>query len=391
MTSGQPIECKAAIAWEAEKPLDVTTIIVDPPQKGEVRIKIVATALCHTDSYTLDGHDPEGLFPCVLGHEAAGVVESVGEGVTSVKPGDHVIPCYQAFCRDCKMCKSNKTNLCGKIRQWTGKGVMAADDKSRFRHKESGKTIYHFMGTSTFTEYTVVHEVSVAKITEKAPLDKVCLLGCGVTTGLGAVLNTAKVEKGATAAVFGLGTIGLAVIDALREVGASMIIAVDMDEGKFERAKAWGATHLLNPAKLDKSVVEKIVEMTTVEGLGGVDYSFECIGNVQVMRQALECTHKGWGQSVVIGVAASGKEISTRPFQLVTGRVWKGTAFGGFKSRDDVPKLVDRYMEGKFKVDEYVTHTLKLEEINQAFELLHSGKCLRVVMTTSAKDEGNLS
>jgi S-(hydroxymethyl)glutathione dehydrogenase/alcohol dehydrogenase len=380
-TAGKPIECLAAIAWEAEKPLDVTTVIVDPPQKGEVRVKIEATALCHTDAYTLDGHDPEGLFPCILGHEAAGIVESVGEGVTSVKPGDHVIPCYQAFCAECGMCKSNKTNLCGKIRQWTGKGIMSADSKPRFRHKESGKEIFHFMGTSTFAEYTVVHEVSLAKIADKAPLDKVCLLGCGVTTGLGAVLNTAKVEKGATAAVFGLGTIGLAVIDALREVGASKIIGVDLDEGKFERAKQWGATHLLNPAKCDKPIVETIVGLTSEDGVGGVDYSFECIGNVQVMRQPLECCHKGWGESVVIGVAASGKEIATRPFQLVTGRVWRGTAFGGFKSRVDVPKLVDRYLEGKFKVDEYVTHELKLTEINKAFDLLHSGQCLRVVMT----------
>lgn len=391
MTAGKPIECLGAIAWEANKPLDVTTVIVDPPQKGEVRVKIEATALCHTDAYTLDGHDPEGLFPCILGHEAAGIVESVGEGVTTVKPGDKVIPCYQAFCGECKMCKSGKTNLCGRIRQWTGKGVMAADSKPRFRHKESGKEIFHFMGTSTFVEYTVVHEVSVAKINEKAPLDKVCLLGCGVTTGLGAVLNTAKVEKGATAAVFGLGTIGLAVIDALREVGASKIIGIDMDVGKFKRAKEFGATDCLNPKDFDKSIVDVIVEMTTEEGLGGVDYSFECIGNVQVMRQALECCHKGWGQSVVIGVAASGQEISTRPFQLVTGRVWRGTAFGGFKSRVDVPKLVDRYLEGTFKVDEYITHELPFEKINEAFDLLHSGKSLRCVMHTSAKDQGNLA
>ncbi|EIE24185.1 alcohol dehydrogenase [Coccomyxa subellipsoidea C-169] len=382
MTEGKPIECVAAIAWEAEKPLDVTTVIVAPPKAGEVRIKIVATALCHTDSYTLDGHDPEGLFPCILGHEAAGIVESVGEGVTSVKPGDHVIPCYQAYCSKCPMCKSNKTNLCGAVRKWTGKGVMKADDDVRFTHKESGKKIYHFMGTSTFSEYTVVHEESVAKIDEKAPLEVVCLLGCGVTTGIGAVLNTAKVEKGSTAAVFGLGTIGLAVVDALREAGARRIIGVDTDEGKFPRAKEWGATDLINPKNYEKPIQDVIVEMTDDDGVGGVDYSFECIGNVQVMRAALECCHKGWGQSIVIGVAASGKEISTRPFQLVTGRVWRGTAFGGYKSRVDVPKLVDGYMEGKFRVAEYITHKLKLTEINQAFDLLHAGKALRVVMST---------
>ncbi|KAK9807202.1 hypothetical protein WJX73_008171 [Symbiochloris irregularis] len=382
MTAGKPIECMAAVAWEAEKPLDVTTVIVAPPQKGEVRIKIVATALCHTDAYTLDGHDPEGLFPAILGHEAAGIVESVGEGVTSVKEGDHVIPCYQAFCGECGMCKSNKTNLCGKVRAWTGKGIMAADSKTRFTHKESGKEIFHFMGTSTFAEYTVVHEVSVAKISKEAKLDKVCLLGCGVTTGLGAVLQTARVEKGSTAAVFGLGTIGLAVVDALRDVGAKRIIGVDTDPNKFERAKEWGATDLVNPKDHDKPIQEVIVEMTNDDGIGGVDYSFECIGNVEVMRAALECCHKGWGQSVVIGVAASGKEISTRPFQLVTGRVWRGTAFGGYKSRIDVPKLVDRYMAGEFRVDEYVTHTLKLKEINQAFDLLHAGKSLRCVMYT---------
>lgn len=382
MTEGKPIECLGAIAWEAEKPLDVTTIIVDPPQKGEVRVKIVATALCHTDAYTLDGHDPEGLFPAILGHEGAGVVESVGEGVKSLQAGDHVIPCYQAFCAECPMCKSNKTNLCSKIRAWTGKGIMAADDGVRFTHKESGKKIYHFMGTSTFAEYTVLHEVSVAKVTKEAKLDKVCLLGCGVTTGLGAVLNTAKVEKGSTAAVFGLGTIGLAVVDALRDAGAKRIIGVDTDPGKYDRAKMWGATDIINPKDYDKPIQQVIVDMTNDDGVGGVDYSFECIGNVEVMRSALECCHKGWGQSIVIGVAASGKEISTRPFQLVTGRVWRGTAFGGYRSRIDVPKLVDRYLQGEFKVDEYITHTLKFKDINQAFDLLHAGKCLRAVMYT---------
>eukprot|EP00891_Asterochloris_glomerata_P001201 jgi/Astpho2/1201/Aster-08168 len=372
-TTGKAIECKAAVAWEAKKPLQVTTVKVDPPGPGEVRIKIHSTALCHTDAYSLSGEDPEGLFPCILGHEAAGTVESVGKGVESVKPGDH------AFCGKCKMCRSGKTNLCGAVRQWTGKGIMQSDSKSRFTCE--GKTIYHFMGTSTFSEYTVVHEVSVAKVNKKADMSKVCLLGCGISTGLGAVMNTAKVEKGATAAVFGLGTVGLACVDALRDVGASRIIGVDLDKNKFERAMKWGCTECINPKDHDKPIVDVIVEKTTEEGVGGVDYSFECIGSVEVMRQALECTHKGWGQSVVIGVAGSGKEISTRPFQLVTGRVWKGTAFGGFKSRVDVPKLVDRYLTGEFKVDEYVTDTFKLDQINDAFKLLHDGGCLRAVIT----------
>lgn len=378
----QPIECLAAVAWEANKPLDVTTVIIDPPQKGEVRIKISATALCHTDVYTLEGHDPEGLFPCVLGHEAAGIVESVGEGVTSVKAGDAVIPCYQAFCGACPMCASGKTNLCGSVRAFTGKGVMAADGKSRIAHKASGRAVYHFMGTSTFAEYAVVHEVSVAKIDAAAPLDRVCLLGCGVATGLGAVRNTAGVEPGATAAVFGLGTVGLAVIDGLKLAGAARIIAVDTDARKFDRARAWGATDTLNPADVEAgSVQDAIVAMTNTDGVGGVDYSFECVGNVAVMRSALECCHKGWGKSVVVGVAAAGQEISTRPFQLVTGRTWTGTAFGGFKSRVDVPALVDDYMAGKFKCDEYVTHRLPLAAINDAVALLHSGECLRCVMT----------
>ncbi|KAK9818309.1 hypothetical protein WJX72_010383 [[Myrmecia] bisecta] len=377
-TAGKTITCKAAVAWEAGKELEVTDVTVDPPQKGEVRIKIVATALCHTDKFTLSGDDPEGLFPCILGHEAAGIVESVGEGVTSVRPGDHVIPCYQAFCGECKMCKSGKTNLCGSVRQWTGKGVMAADSKSRFKCR--GQDIYHFMGTSTFSEYTVVHEVSVAKVNEKAALDKVCLLGCGVATGLGAVLNTAKVEKGSTAAVFGLGTVGLACVDGLKDAGARRIIGVDTDVGKHQRARDWGCTDVVNPADHDKPIQEVLVDMTMEDGFGGVDYSFECVGNVKVMRAALECTHKGWGQSVVIGVAGSGQEIATRPFQLVTGRVWRGTAFGGYRSRVDVPVLVERYMKGEFKVDEYVTHKLKLSEINQAFQLLKEGGCLRCVL-----------
>ncbi|KAK3405152.1 hypothetical protein EUGRSUZ_K01401 [Eucalyptus grandis] len=328
-TQGQVITCKAAVAWEANKPLVIEDVQVAPPQAGEVRVKILFAALCHTDAYTWSGKDPEGLFPCILGHEAAGIVESVGEGVTEVQPGDHVIPCYQAECGECKFCKSGKTNLCGKVRAATGVGVMMNDRKSRF--SVNGKPIYHFMGTSTFSQYTVVHDVSVAKIDPKAPLEKVCLLGCGVPTGLGAVWNTAKVESGSIVAVFGLGTVGLAVL-------------VDLTDG-------------------------------------GVDYSFECIGNVSVMRAALECCHKGWGTSVIVGVAASGQEISTRPFQLVTGRVWKGTAFGGFKSRSQVPWLVDKYLKKEIKVDEYITHNLTLGEINEAFHLLHGGDCLRCVLS----------
>lgn len=376
-TIGKVITCKAAVAWEAQKPLIVQDVQVDPPQAGEVRIKITHTALCHTDSYTLDGKDPEGLFPCILGHEAAGIVESVGEGVTEVQAGDHVIPCYQAECKECKFCKSGKTNLCGKIRSATGVGVMFNDRKSRF--SANGKTIYHFMGTSTFSEYTVVHAVSVAKVNPEAPLDKICLLGCGIPTGLGAVWNTAKVEKGSNVAIFGLGTVGLAVAEGAKAAGASRIIGVDIDPTKFNQAKEFGVTEFINPKDHKKPIQEVIVEATD----GGVDYSFECIGNVSVMRSALECCHKGWGTSVIIGVAASGQEISTRPFQLVTGRVWKGTAFGGFKSRSGVPELVEKYLKKEIKVDEYITHNLKLSEINDAFDLLHSGKCLRCVLHVS--------
>eukprot|EP01023_Acetabularia_acetabulum_P009112 TRINITY_DN14028_c0_g2_i1.p1 TRINITY_DN14028_c0_g2~~TRINITY_DN14028_c0_g2_i1.p1 ORF type:complete len:463 (-),score=91.50 TRINITY_DN14028_c0_g2_i1:292-1560(-) len=371
----QALDCKAAIAWGPKQDLEIKTVTVGPPGPGEVRIKIVATALCHTDAYTLGGEDPEGLFPCILGHEAAGVVESVGEGVTSVKPGDHVIPCYQAYCGECKFCASKKTNLCGSVRQWTGRGVMKSDDKSRFTC--DGKPIYHFMGTSTFSEYTVVHEQSVAVVNKDAPLDKICLLGCGVATGLGAVENTAKVESGATGAVFGLGAVGLAVIDGLKIAGASRIIAVDTNSQKKNQAMEWGATDFVNPLDYQKPIQQVLVEMTD----GGLDYTFECVGNVNVMRAALEACHKGWGTSVVIGVAGAGKEISTRPFQLVTGRVWKGTAFGGYRSRIDVPELVNKYMHKKFKVDEYITHHFKLDQINEAFHLLHEGKCLRAVIT----------
>lgn len=371
------ITCKAAIAWAPNAPLEVTEVDVAPPQRGEVRVKVHATALCHTDAYTLSGCDPEGLFPCVLGHEAAGVVESVGEDVTSVKPGDHVVPCYQAFCGKCLYCASGKTNLCGAVRAWTGRGVMRADDQSRF--SKDGKPIYHFMGTSTFSQYTVLHEESVAKIHPEADLSKVCLLGCGVPTGIGAVLNTAKVEEGATAAVFGLGTVGLAVIEGLKMAKASRIIAVDLDPSKFANATKWGATDCVNPKDYSKPIQDVIIDMTGGPGRG-VDYSFECVGNVQVMRAALECCHKGWGKSVVVGVAEGGKEIATRPFQLVTGRTWMGTAFGGYRSRVDVPKLVEMSMKGEMMLDSYITHHMKLDQINEAFELLHEGKCLRCVL-----------
>uniref|UniRef100_A0A0E0K6U2 S-(hydroxymethyl)glutathione dehydrogenase n=1 Tax=Oryza punctata TaxID=4537 RepID=A0A0E0K6U2_ORYPU len=379
-TQGQVITCKvvgaAAVAWEANKPMTIEDVQVAPPQAGEVRVKILFTALCHTDHYTWSGKDPEGLFPCILGHEAAGIVESVGEGVTEVQPGDHVIPCYQAECRECKFCKSGKTNLCGKVRGATGVGVMMNDRKSRF--SINGKPIYHFMGTSTFSQYTVVHDVSVAKINPQAPLDKVCLLGCGVSTGLGAVWNTAKVEAGSIVAIFGLGTVGLAVAEGAKSAGASRIIGIDIDSKKFDVAKNFGVTEFVNPKDHDKPIQQVIVDLTD----GGVDYSFECIGNVSVMRSALECCHKGWGTSVIVGVAASGQEISTRPFQLVTGRVWKGTAFGGFKSRSQVPWLVEKYLNKEIKVDEYVTHSMNLSDINKAFDLLHEGGCLRCVLAT---------
>lgn len=374
-TEGKVITCKAAVAWEAKQPLSVEDVQVAPPQAGEVRIKITHTALCHTDAYTLGGQDPEGLFPCILGHEAAGVVESVGEGVTSVAPGDHVIPCYQAECRECKFCRSGKSNLCSKVRSATGVGVMLHDRKSRFTCR--GRVVYHFMGTSTFSEYTVVHDVSVAKIAREAPLDKVCLLGCGIPTGLGAVWNTAKVEEGATVAIFGLGTVGLAVAEGAKTAKASRVIGVDIDASKFERARDFGVTEFVNPKDHEKPIQQVIVDLTD----GGVDYSFECIGNVNVMRAALECCHKGWGTSVIIGVAGAGQEISTRPFQLVTGRTWKGTAFGGFKSRTQVPELVDMYLNKKVKVDEYITHSFPLAKINDAFELLHDGRCLRAVIS----------
>ncbi|AUD79485.1 S-(hydroxymethyl)glutathione dehydrogenase/class III alcohol dehydrogenase [Kangiella profundi] len=371
--SNEVIKCKAAVAWEAGKPLSIEEVEVQPPQKGEARVKIVATGVCHTDAFTLSGDDPEGVFPSILGHEGGGIVESVGEGVTSVKPGDHVIPLYTPECGECKFCLSGKTNLCQQIRETQGKGLMP-DGTTRF--SINGKPIYHYMGTSTFSEYTVLPEISLAKVNPKAPLEEVCLLGCGVTTGMGAVMNTAKVEEGATVAIFGLGGIGLSAVIGSVMAKASRIIAIDINESKFELAKKLGATDCVNPKDYDKPIQEVIVEMTD----GGVDYSFECIGNVNVMRSALECCHKGWGESVIIGVAGAGQEICTRPFQLVTGRVWKGTAFGGVKGRSELPDYVERYLAGEFKLDDFITHTMPLENINEAFDLMHEGKSIRSVI-----------
>ncbi|WP_026377219.1 S-(hydroxymethyl)glutathione dehydrogenase/class III alcohol dehydrogenase [Aestuariibacter salexigens] len=367
------ITSKAAVAWQAGKPLTIEQIDVAPPKKGEVLVKIVATGVCHTDAYTLSGDDPEGLFPVVLGHEGAGVVEAVGEGVTLVSPGDHVIPLYTPECGQCKFCLSGKTNLCQAIRTTQGQGLMP-DGTSRLSC--NGEQLFHYMGTSTFSEYTVVPEIALAKIPKDAPLEKVCLLGCGVTTGMGAVKNAANVQPGDTVAVFGLGGIGLSVIIGARMAGAGRIIAIDINEDKFEIAKKLGATDCANPKKVGGTIQEAIVDMTD----GGVDYSFECIGNVNVMRSALECCHKGWGESVIIGVAGAGQEISTRPFQLVTGRVWRGTAFGGVKGRSQLPDYVQRYMDGEFELDTFITHTMGLEDINKAFDLMHEGKSIRSVI-----------
>nr|WP_223579973.1 S-(hydroxymethyl)glutathione dehydrogenase/class III alcohol dehydrogenase [Kangiella taiwanensis] len=367
------MKSKAAIAWEAGKPLSIEEVDVMPPQKGEVLVRIVATGVCHTDAFTLSGDDPEGVFPSILGHEGGGIVEQVGEGVTSVEVGDHVIPLYTAECGKCKMCTSGKTNLCSAVRETQGKGLMP-DGTTRFY--KDGQPIYHYMGTSTFSEYTVLPEISLAKVNKEAPLEEVCLLGCGVTTGMGAVMNTAKVEEGATVAIFGLGGIGLSAIIGATMAKASRIIAIDINESKFDLAKKLGATDCINPKNYDKPIQEVIVELTD----GGVDYSFECIGNVDVMRSALECCHKGWGESIIIGVAGAGQEISTRPFQLVTGRVWKGTAFGGVKGRSELPDYVERYMNGEFKLNDFITHTMKLEKINEAFELMHEGKSIRSVI-----------
>jgi S-(hydroxymethyl)glutathione dehydrogenase/alcohol dehydrogenase len=364
---------KAAVAWKPNAPLSIEEVDLEGPRAGEVLVKIVASGVCHTDAYTLSGVDPEGLFPCILGHEGGGIVEEVGEGVTTLKKGDHVIPLWLAECGECRFCKSGKTNLCSKISKQQSEGVLP-DGTTRF--SKDGKPIYHYMGTSTFAEYTVVPEISVVKVDEKAPLDKVCLLGCGVTTGIGAVLKTAKVEKGSSVAVFGLGGIGLAVVQGARIAGAKRIIAIDINDSKWEMAQKFGATEFVNPKKFDKPIQQVIQEMTD----GGVDYSFECVGSTDLMRAALECTVKGWGMSVVIGVAAGGKEISTRPFQLVTGRVWKGTAFGGVKGRSELPSYVDKYMAGEIKLDEMVTYTMPLEKINEAFDLMHAGKSIRSVI-----------
>ncbi|TAL76050.1 MAG: S-(hydroxymethyl)glutathione dehydrogenase/class III alcohol dehydrogenase [Burkholderiaceae bacterium] len=367
------MKSRAAVAFEAGKPLQIVEIDVEPPHKGEVLVKIIHTALCHTDAYTLSGIDPEGVFPAVLGHEGGGIVVEVGEGVTSVKPGDHVIPLYTAECGVCKFCKSGKTNLCSSVRATQGKGLMP-DGTTRFSYQ--GKPIYHYMGTSTFSEYTVLAEVSVAKINPKAPLDKVCLLGCGVTTGIGAVHNTAKVKEGDNVAVFGLGAIGLAVIQGAKQAKAGRIIAIDTNPDKFGLAKVMGATEFVNPKDHDRPIQEVITEMTD----GGVEFSFECIGNVDVMRSALECCHKGWGESVIIGVAGAGQEIRTRPFQLVTGRVWRGSAFGGVKGRSQLPGMVEQAMAGDINLDPFITHTMPLERINEAFDLMHEGKSIRTVI-----------
>nr|XP_022313162.1 alcohol dehydrogenase class-3-like [Crassostrea virginica] len=372
-TAGKVISCQAAVAWEAKKPLVLETVEVEPPKAGEVRIKILYTGVCHTDAYLLDGFDPEGIFPIIMGHEGGGVVESVGEGVTSVQPGDHVIPLYIPQCKECKFCKSPKTNLCGKIRATQGKGLMP-DGTSRFKCK--GKTLFHFMGCSTFSQYTVVAEISITKVNPSAPLDKVCLLGCGISTGYGAALNTAKVEPESTCAIWGLGAVGLAVAMGCRQAGAKRIIGIDINPDKFELGKKFGVTEGVNPKDHSKPIQEVLVEMTD----GGLDFTFECIGNTACMRAALESCHKGWGVSTIIGVAAAGQEISTRPFQLVTGRVWKGTAFGGWKSRDSVPQLVEDYMNKKLLVDEFVSHNLGLDKINEAFDLMHAGKSIRAVV-----------
>ncbi|KAK2586428.1 hypothetical protein KPH14_010708 [Odynerus spinipes] len=372
-TAGKVIKCKAAVAWKEKQPLSIEEVEVAPPKAHEVRIKIVATALCHTDAYTLGGLDPEGIFPCILGHEGSGIVESVGEGVTEFKAGDHVIPLYIPQCGECKFCKSPKTNLCSKIRATQGKGLMP-DGTSRFTCK--GQTIAHFMGCSTFSEYTVVVDISLAKIDNAAPLEKVCLLGCGIPTGYGAALNTAKVEPGSTCAIWGLGAVGLAVVFGCKTAGASRIFGIDVNPAKFEKAKKFGCTDVINPKDYDESIQEVLIELTD----GGLDYTFDCVGNVHTMRAALESCHKGWGTSVIVGIAAAGEEISTRPFQLVTGRTWKGTAFGGWKSKKSVPKLVDEYMSKKLPLDEFITHDFPFEKINEAFELLHSGQCLRAVL-----------
>jgi S-(hydroxymethyl)glutathione dehydrogenase/alcohol dehydrogenase len=367
------MKSRAAVAFEVGKPLQIVEVDVAPPRKGEVLVKITHTGVCHTDAFTLSGDDPEGIFPAILGHEGAGVVVELGEGVTSLAVGDHVIPLYTAECRECKFCKSGKTNLCQAVRATQGKGLMP-DGTTRFSYQ--GEPIFHYMGTSTFSEYTVVPEISLAKINPAADPEKVCLLGCGVTTGIGAVHNTAKVKEGDTVAVFGLGGIGLAVVQGARQARASRIIGVDINPDKFALAQVMGATDCVNPRDHSRPIQEVLVEMTG----GGVDFSFECIGNVDVMRAALECCHKGWGESVIIGVAGAGQEIRTRPFQLVTGRVWRGSAFGGVRGRTELPGMVEQAMRGEIELDPFVTHTMPLERINEAFDLMHEGKSIRTVI-----------
>ncbi|MCB9764921.1 MAG: S-(hydroxymethyl)glutathione dehydrogenase/class III alcohol dehydrogenase [Alphaproteobacteria bacterium] len=367
------MKTRAAVAHAAGQPLTIEEIDLDGPREGEVLVEIKATGVCHTDAYTLSGVDPEGLFPAVLGHEGAGVVVDTGPGVTSVKKGDHVIPLYIPECRVCEYCLNPKTNLCQSLRATQGKGLMP-DGSSRF--SVGGERLFHYMGTSTFSNYTVLPEIAVAKIREDAPFDKVCYIGCGVTTGIGAVINTAKVEPGSNVVVFGLGGIGLNVIQGARMVGADRIIGVDLNPKKQALAEKFGMTHFVNPAEVGDALVPHLVELTK----GGADYSFECVGNVKVMRQALECCHKGWGESIIIGVAGAGEEIATRPFQLVTGRVWKGTAFGGARGRTDVPKIVDWYMDGKINIDDLITHTMPLDDINHAFHLMHEGDSIRAVV-----------
>lgn len=368
------MDVRAAVAFEKGKPLEIETVQLEGPKAGEVLVEMKATGICHTDAFTLSGDDPEGIFPAILGHEGAGVVVEVGAGVTSLKAGDHVIPLYTPECRQCKSCTSQKTNLCTSIRSTQGQGLMP-DGTSRFSYK--GKPIMHYMGCSTFANYSVLPEIALAKIRPDAPFDKVCYIGCGVTTGIGAVLFTAKVEAGANVVVFGLGGIGLNVIQGAKMVGANMIVGVDINPERQAMARAFGMTHFVNPKEIKGDIVAHLVELTG----GGADYSFECIGNVTTMRQALECCHRGWGVSTVIGVAGAGQEISTRPFQLVTGRVWKGSAFGGARGRTDVPRIVDWYMDGKINIDDLITHVMPLEDINKGFDLMHEGKSIRSVVT----------
>ena len=368
------MQTRAAVAHKAGEPLTIETVELDGPKEGEVLVEIKATGICHTDEFTLSGADPEGVFPAILGHEGAGVVVDVGKNVTSVKKGDHVIPLYTPECRQCGYCTSGKTNLCQAIRETQGQGVMP-DGTSRF--SIGGENLFHYMGTSTFANHTVMPEIAVAKIREDAPFDKVCYIGCGVTTGLGAVMNTAKVEPGTNCVVFGLGGIGLNVIQGLRIAGADMIVGVDLNPARKEMAERFGMTHFVNPSEVESDMVPYLVDLTK----GGADYSFECIGNVEVMRTALECAHKGWGESIIIGVAPAGAEIATRPFQLVTGRTWKGTAFGGARGRTDVPKIVDWYMDGKINVDDLITHTMPLDDINNGFDLMRAGESIRSVVT----------